>query len=204
MADKTGLVAVLDECEPGAAALPEADPDVQEDMFRAAMPMPVKPTLQPNGRGPGRPPGAKNRSTEEWREYLLSRYQSPLIGLLEIASRSPVELAKELGLYRRVKVGENGELETKVLDIHAAFAHQRAAMEAALPYLHQKQPLAIQGDGVTPIPVVLNLGLGTEQTGTSMAVTLVNPSEQNQQVVDVYCDDVSQQSDGGKSDADKT
>ena len=171
MADKTGLVAVLDECEPGAAALPEADPDVQEDMFRAAMPMPVKPTLQPNGRGPGRP---------------------------------PVELAKELGRYRRVKVGENGELETKVLDIHAAFAHQRAAMEAALPYLHQKQPLAIQGDGVTPIPVVLNLGLGTEQTGTSMAVTLVNPSEQNQQVVDVYCDDVSQQSDGGKSDADKT
>lgn len=85
----------------------------------------------PARRGAGRPPGAKNKNTEAWREYILSRYPSPLIGLAETYSRPLGDLAEELRCTRK-----------------DAFQIQLQCMNAVLPYVHQKQPQAIDlGDG---------------------------------------------------------
>lgn len=74
-------------------------------------------------RRAGRPPGARNRKTREWVDYLLARYPSPLEGLLQLASTPVAVLAQALGCT---------PLE--------ALQAQTRAREAALPYLHQKLP----------------------------------------------------------------
>src|SRR5579859_3606091 len=48
-------------------------------------------------RKAGRPPGAINRSTKAWREFLLSKHRSPLEVLAETYSRPVQDLAAELG-----------------------------------------------------------------------------------------------------------
>lgn len=80
-------------------------------------------------RGPGRPAGAPNKRTTAWVEYLLNQYSSPLVVLAETYSRPVNELAKELGCDRE-----------------SAYRLQIAAAQALAPYLHQKQPLAVQID----------------------------------------------------------
>lgn len=89
---------------------------------------------EPNGspKGAGRPRGARNRSTEEWRRYLLSQGRSPALVLMDLIQRDPADLARELGCKR----------------IEAMDRILRAA-EALMPYLHQKQPtaVALTGDG---------------------------------------------------------
>lgn len=90
-------------------------------------------------RGPGRPPGSKNKRTEEWVEFILSRYRSPLVVLAEVYSRSVVELAKELGCDR---------LE--------AFDRQLQAARVLAPYLHQAQPQAVRIDGKGILQLVIN------------------------------------------------
>ncbi len=90
-------------------------------------------------RGPGRPPGSKNKRTEEWVEYLLSRYRSPLVVLAEVYSRSVDDLAKELRCDR---------LE--------AFDRMLAAAKTLAPYLHQAQPQAVRIDGKGMLQLVIN------------------------------------------------
>jgi hypothetical protein len=81
------------------------------------------------GKG-GRPKGALNRRTEEFVEFILRRYRSPLIALAETYSRSVEELRLELGCTK---------LE--------AFQLQQAAAINLAPYVHQKLPQAVQIDG---------------------------------------------------------
>lgn len=122
----------------------------QDDLFDIDAPLPFAAPVRSGPQG-GRPKGARNKSTEAIREYLLARYRSPLVGLLELMSRSPGKLAEELGLY----VVSDGmfivdpETGAKVLATGEVFRLQVEAMKAALPYLHQKLPLAIEtkGDG---------------------------------------------------------
>lgn len=47
--------------------------------------------------GPGRPAGAVNRSTREWRDYILRRGGHPAVRMAEWAMLSPAALAAELG-----------------------------------------------------------------------------------------------------------
>jgi hypothetical protein len=103
-------------------------------------PLPVTPVTR-SPRAPGRPLGARNRSTEAWREYLLSRYRSPLVSCLEIAAKTPRQLAEEWGLYERVGAGEfaqdrlaTGEAAKLILE----------ALKVVAPYLHGKVPLEIK------------------------------------------------------------
>jgi|GEM_PF-3863255 len=42
--------------------------------------------------GPGRPPGAKNKTTTEWADYLNARFRSPLVGMSQIAEMHPLAL----------------------------------------------------------------------------------------------------------------
>lgn len=67
----------------------------------------------PRRVGPGRPPGAKNRSTIEWQRYLLAKYRSPLEVMAEIMSRPVHDLADEVGCTR---------YEALKLQVHAAAA----------------------------------------------------------------------------------
>lgn len=85
----------------------------------------------PARRGAGRPPGSKNKNTEAWREYILARYPSPLVGLAETYSRPVEDLAADLRCSRK-----------------DAYVIQLQCMNAVLPYVHQKQPQAVDlGDG---------------------------------------------------------
>lgn len=74
----------------------------------------------------GRPLGSKNKRTIEWAEYLLSRYSSPLEVLAQIATMSIEELVAGLRCTK---------LE--------ALQEKRLAAIALLPYVHAKQPVAI-------------------------------------------------------------
>jgi hypothetical protein len=71
--------------------------------------------------GRGRPPGARNHSTEAWRDHITKRYGSPLEVLAQM-SRAPIEeLARELHCSR--------------LD---AFVQKRHAAEALAGYIQPK------------------------------------------------------------------
>ncbi len=88
----------------------------------------------------GRPKGARNRRTQEWVDYLLARHRAPLEALAEVLTQGPEALRAELGCER---------LE--------AFDRWLRVAEALLPYLHQKQPMAIQADGGSVLPIVLGV-----------------------------------------------
>jgi hypothetical protein len=120
----------------------------QVELFEPDAPLPMPPAARgKSGPQGGRPKGARNRSTQEWRQYLLGRYRSPLVFLLEAYSRTPAELAAQLGLYKyhegKLVRGADGE---PVLETGEAFKRQVEAAVAALPYLHQRLPIAIEGN----------------------------------------------------------
>ncbi len=107
--------------------------------------------------GPGRPKGSKNKSSEEWAEYILKQYRSPLIFLAETYNRPVGLLAAELKCDR---------LE--------AFKIQMAAAKELAPYVHQKQPQALELGGEKGL-VPLILGISPDFSGASvMAKRLVN------------------------------
>ncbi|CAA7621155.1 hypothetical protein [Magnetospirillum sp. UT-4] len=85
-------------------------------------------------RGRGRPPGAINKTTAAWRDYLLSRYRSPLEALAETYSRPVEDLAQQL--------------QCKPVE---AFKIQVQAAAELAPYLHGKMPVEVNLQGSAPI-----------------------------------------------------
>ena len=140
-----GFSAAIDALPVGA--VPGSDTG-QRSLFGAvpADPDGVGELVVDGPRGPGRPPGAKNKSTDEWSRYILSRYRSPLIALAEIASATPAKLADELSrtLTKDKRVSELQALEMIV-----------KAAEKLAPYLHQKQPIALDGGGAGLLQIVI-------------------------------------------------
>ena len=109
-------------------------------------------------RGRGRPPGALNKSTSDWVDYIRARYRSPLEMLAEVFSRPVAELADELCCKRE-----------------DAFKLQVIAAKELAPYLHSKMPQAVllerrstvylsidMGDGEQRIPINADEGLVIE------------------------------------------
>lgn len=80
-------------------------------------------------RGPGRPMGATNKRTQVWADFLLSQYSSPLQMLAETISMPLEDLA--------------GRLKCDKAD---AFKIQLLAAKELAPYLHQKLPVAEDGE----------------------------------------------------------
>lgn len=185
-----------------AGGIGEAAEDVEQvELFEPSdAALPVAP-VERGKSGPkgGRPSGARNKSTEEFRQYFLSRYRSPLIGLAEIYSRSADSLARELQLVHvvtRLAPGQEA-IETYhnddgrvtgylVYDRLKAFDRQMTAMGAAMPYLHQKQPIAITGDMKHAGLIVIGDLQGLQDAGDgNLTLELVpNQTEQNQQLSD--------------------
>lgn len=120
-------------------ALP-ADPDGAGELELPAGP-----------RGRGRPPGSRNRSTDEWARFLLTRYRSPLIGLAEIAQATPAELQAALAV--------EGKPDEGVTLPEALRLIMQAAATLA-PYLHQKQPTAIDAGGAGMLTLIIQKGDG--------------------------------------------
>lgn len=88
-------------------------------------------------RGRGRPKGARNRRTAEMLEFLERLgYEPPMLKLARIAAADTRTMATALGC-RRIE----------------AFDRQQRALEALLPYWHQKLPQAHEVDarGVTAL-----------------------------------------------------
>lgn len=108
-------------------------------------------------RGPGRPPGAKNKSTEEWTRYILSRYPSPLLALAEVYSRSLTDLATELLGY----AGAASGAKLTYAQVVELLKLQLGAAKELAPYMHQKQPMALQG-GENGL---INLFIGQDYAG---------------------------------------
>lgn len=186
-----GLKAVVAEMAEAPLKPAEAE---QADMFgRPDMPQPVTPVAAP--AGPGRPKGSRNKSTEEWKQYLLGRYVHPVEALLQIASRSPRELAEELELYRRDDEGAimrdaRGQPLLQHDALRQAFDRQMTALQAAAPYLMQRQPLAVVMTERKVGKMVMQFGASA---GGSHAITPVTMRPvQNQWVTDLE----PEQSDG--------
>lgn len=78
-------------------------------------------------RGRGRPPGSKNKRAEDWSDYILTQYRSPLILFAETYSRTIDSLKKELHCTAK-----------------EAFMIQMDAATRLAPYIHQKLPQAIE------------------------------------------------------------
>lgn len=141
---KLGLATAVREAQADAADLFQAGrgeqlpllPAVQED-DPAGEAGEVRDLVEAR-RGPGRPPGSRNRSTEEWRTYILSRYRSPLVMLAETYSRPIAVLA--------------AELNTSLLE---AFRLQLAAAKELAPYVHQRLPQAIEVEGKALPTIIL-------------------------------------------------
>lgn len=185
----------------------------QDDMFADADDAPgsLSPAHLPARRGAGRPSGARNRSTEEHRQFFLRRYQSPVIGLGETYSRSAEALARELFLTREVAHLAPGQqaierIERRnaegvftgmvylVWDLEKAFRLQQDARIAAAPYVVQKQPIAIETKRESRGMVVLDFGAGFDGGDDDLALPIAH--QQNQQVSDAEI----VQSDGEQSD----
>jgi hypothetical protein len=78
-------------------------------------------------RGRGRPPGSRNRRTQDFVAYFLSTQRDPLLFLASVYQRTPEELAAEVGCSKA----------------DALALQVRAASEVA-PYVHGKQPVRLQ------------------------------------------------------------
>ena len=124
MAELTGLTAVLDEADPSGAP-PGAEPE-QLDLLGLPAPRSGTPSAAAVARGAGRPLGSRNKRTVAWANYLTRRYGSPLEVLAQIATAHITVLRDSLACTA---------LE--------AMIEKRQAAIALLPYIHQRQPLAV-------------------------------------------------------------
>lgn len=84
----------------------------------------------------GRRPGVRNRRTDDFRRYLLSFGQDPAVTLMQIQTTQPeilMERSSKLDfMKRRMSYGDAQALRVR-------------CAEALLPYVHSKQPIAIDG-----------------------------------------------------------
>lgn len=134
----------------------------------------------PGGPGKaGRPPGSKNKTTAAWVAYMRARYTAPMIALAEMYSRNVRDLALDLGL----DWGELGFDERMEL-----LEFQKKCAAELLPYLHQKQPVAVEVDArgvvqlvvheAAPVPIA---GGDDDGEGALIDVTPANSkTEENQ------------------------
>jgi hypothetical protein len=121
---------------------------------------PADPALLPASAarkpGPGRPPGARNKSTDEWVRYLLAQTEgrSPLYQLLRRSVMSLDQLKAELSC-----------------SLYEAAVEQRRCAEAVAPYLHKRMPIAVEGAGLGGIHLALQVTPGMV-AGTDLGAML--------------------------------
>lgn len=165
---KIGIKTAVDDIHDRNMLPPDCDNAEQAPLFPVAMmddddgaaAVPAK-------KGAGRPAGSKNRSTEEWRNYLFARYRSPLIGLAEIANSSVLELARTLRFETDTRKAKPEEL----LELAKV---QIACRDKLAPYMHSKMPMAIEAGEHGLINLTIG-AMGSVASQTQMQ----NPIDEN-------------------------
>lgn len=184
--EKLGLAAAVDEVveQIGVHSLvPVEQLSLLDEKAEDGSPVPVSLNAK---RGPGRPKGAQNKSSKEWAQMMLSKYQSPLVFLFETFNRPVEALAAELGC-----------------DNLEAFKVQQAAAGKAAEYVHQKMPMAVDLKTEDTAQIYLFAGpqmMAAAQAGDAGAMLVTasaaedaelvpdegeNKTEKNQQVSEV-------------------
>lgn len=184
-----GLKTAVEAALPSHAA-PAASGD-QPDMFAGERP--TLSAFEKRVQGTrGRPVGSVNKRTEYWANFILSRYQSPLVLLAEIYSTPTAELAKEMAC-----------------DPDQAVKLRKSAAEALAPYVHQRMPTAVQLDGANAGMLIVGRvepGSAAAAAVQSMGLTLtvagavVPPKDEEYQEIDAVAVEAS----GAKSESEKS
>lgn len=119
----------------------------------------------------GRPPGSRNKSTDEWVRFLTTRFDSPLIGLAQIAQAEPLALAKALAC---------SPLDAAKLKIQAA--------TTLAPYLHQRLPLSLEIEPIDSLLTLVINAAGAAEPGEENSVSFLTAEDaelvENQAVSD--------------------
>ena len=153
------------------------------DLFGDLVPPAVAAPARSGPQG-GRPKGRRNRSTEAFRRYLLTKYPHPLETLMALTTRTPRDLAEELGLKRQRTI--EGITIDDGPDTAEAMKIIIRAAEAALPYMAQKMPVQVDVDNKGGGPAILVFGdLEVQQAPQSHDDgSLVIDGEQYQELID--------------------
>lgn len=164
MADPTGLAAVLAEAVGDRAIVPA--PAEQLDLADLLGLREVR----EERRGRGRPKGQINRRTEIVAEYLLSKYPDPLEGLIQMCGIGIDELSAALNCTA-----------------HEAWAEKRLCIQAVLPYLHRRMPLAVDLSNRSVVHLSINTGSGVAGASPEAGLTILGSIAEvveNQEVID--------------------
>lgn len=110
-------------------------------------------------RGPGRPPGSRNKRTERMVQWLLSHHRDPRERLLAVTDMHPADLAALLGC--------------KMLE---AVQEQRLCAQAVLPFIAQRQPLAIDVTNRSVVYLTINEGgqVGADSQGIGLTASILD------------------------------
>ena len=96
-------------------------------------------------RGRGRPPGSRNKRTDDFARYLLGFGQHPAITMMQIQSTQPemlIEASKQEKVHSFNKFGEANVVVERMTYAEAQSLRIRCA-ENLLPYLESKKPVAV-------------------------------------------------------------
>jgi hypothetical protein len=167
--EKVGMAAALAKTGPGAppAKAEQLDflgdllePSVRSNASRAA-------AVEIGKRGgPGRPKGSGNRRTQEWCEFLDTRYTSPVEGLSAVASMSPRELLQALELWDVDPAEPDAKPPSEL--VRWAFERIQWSQKEAAPYRHAKLGNVVQdedGNDATVVAVGVMMRPGGGQPG---------------------------------------
>ncbi len=185
----------------GAAGAVDAGDGEQPELFEASAPLPLPTAPRADAGKAGRPKGARNKSTDQWVSYFLGRYRSPLTGLAELYTRPLEELVDELQRMADkhkswIETKEGGRWERVAINPLEVLRMQHNAMVAILPYIHKRQPIALEVDARQRGIVLLgSLDTAGADAGDDLALPLP-PIVENQGVTDVE----PTQSDGAQSE----
>jgi hypothetical protein len=92
-------------------------------------------------RGPGRPAGARNVRNEKIAKWFIAQYGDPLAALGEVMNM-PFDQ-----IYETMVLVQGGEAKNKRVTGRDAMEFWRDSVLSVLPYIHGKQPIAIDVTG---------------------------------------------------------
>lgn len=104
----------------------------------------------------GRPPGALNKTTDDWKNYLLRNFRSPLIALAELATADP------FALTRAIRAADKENRCDRDVSVMEVIVLQKAAAAELAPFVHRKQPIAIDAGEDKPLPMIQQLIVGAD------------------------------------------
>lgn len=91
--------------------------------------------------GPGRRPGSRNKANAQVAKWFIQKYGDPLDVLGELMMMPPDVL------YEQMVLAQGGEAKNKRITGRDVFDLKMRATVDALPYIHGKQPLAVNVTG---------------------------------------------------------